>query len=353
MKKTMLIVVALMLVAVLFAGCAGQPAAQAPASEAPVSEAPASDAPASEAPVSEAPATKDSIKIGFANLTDAGDYMAWVKRGMEKAAADAGVEIICVDNAGDGATAVKNVDTLINAGVDAVIEYMNDSAVNTQIKDMLDEKGIPCIAVDIPVANASGASTYMGGDNYKAGFICGENLGQKAIDEWGGEIDLFISLGTLSAGETNELRMGGILDGIRSKIEVADDKIVILDGKDSTAESQKVVTDALMANQGAKRILIGCMQDDETQGAFAAVEIANRQKDVWLAGCGPFNSTFANLRKGEPNFWFGSVSFSPEQYGELAVPLAIKLANGEEVPAESYVTHYFLTQENIGEYYPE
>lgn len=345
-KKIVGLVIVVLMFTALFIGCAAQSAPEDSASAAPSESA------------SQAAGDADKngdgkIKLGFANLTDSGDYMVWVKKGMEKAAADANVEIICVDNAGDGATAVKNIDTLINAGVDAVIEYMNDSAVNTQIKDMLDEKGIPCVAIDIPVENAKGAAAYAGGDNYKAGFITGENLGQKAIDEWDGQVDLFLSVGTLSTGETNELRMGGILDGIKSKIDLSDDKVVILDGKDSTSESQKVVTDALTANPDAKHILIGCMQDDITQGAFAAVEIANRQDQVWLAGCGPFNSTFANLRKPEANFWFGSVSFSPEQYGEIAVPLAIKLANGEEVPAESYVTHYFLTNENVNEKYPE
>ena len=225
---------------------------------------------------------------------------------MEEAAAEAGVEIICVDNQGDGATAVQNIDTLISAGVDCVIEYYNDSTVNTQIKDILDEAGIPSVAIDIPVANDAGAAPYVGGDNYEAGFICGENLGQAAIDQWNGEVDLFLSVGTLSTGETNEQRMGGILDGIRSKVELPDDKVVILDGEDSTAQAQKVVTDALTANQDAEHILIGCMQDDETQGAFAAVEIANRQDHVILAGNGPFNSTFDNLYKDEANFWIGS-----------------------------------------------
>ena len=81
--------------------------------------------------------------------------------------------------------------------------------------------------------------------------------------------------------------------------------------------------------------------------------MANRQDQVLLAGCGPFGSTFENLRKPEKNFWVGSASFSPEQYGEVAVPLAIKLVKGEKVPENSYVTHYWLDHDNINDYYPE
>ncbi len=54
MKKMVSIVLCLVLVAAVMAGCT--PAVETPASEAPASEAPASEAPASEAPASEAPA---------------------------------------------------------------------------------------------------------------------------------------------------------------------------------------------------------------------------------------------------------------------------------------------------------
>lgn len=350
-KRSIGFMLAAVMTATLLAGCQGE---KETADEKDTKVADASEETEKESGKStDDKSTDGKMKIGFANLTDSGDYMVWVKKGMEKAAEENGVELICVDNEADGATAVKNIDTLISSGVQCVIEYMNDSAINSQIKDILDEKGIPVIAVDVPVENAKGAATYMGGDNHKAGFICGENLGQAALDKWDGEIDLYISVETMSNGESNTQRTGGILEGIRSKIEVPDDKVIRVDAKDQTAEAQKVVTDALTANPGAKRILIGCNQDDETQGAFAAVEMANRQEQVLLAGCGPFGSTFENLRKPEPNFWIGSASFSPEQYGDVAIPLAIDLIQGKEVPEESYVTHYFLTQENIDQYYPE
>ncbi len=346
LKRKIRLTMALMMAAAVLAGC-GSTAQEA--------ETAGADEQKTETVQESAADTEgeEKIKIGFANLTDAGDYMVWVKKGMQSAAEEYGVELICVDNEANGAKAVENIDALVNAGVQCVIEYMNDSAVNTQIKDILDEKGIPVVAVDVPVENDQGAATYMGGDNYTAGHICGENLGQEALDRWDGEVDLFIAVETMSIGETNTQRMGGILDGVRSKVDIPEDKVVRVDGKDQTAEAQKVVADALTANPGAEHILIGCIQDDETQGAFAAVEMANRQEQVLLAGCGPFGSTFENLRKSEPNFWIGSASFSPEQYGEVAMPLAISLIKGEEVPEESFVTHYFLTQENINEYYPE
>ena len=347
-KKLLAIIVAAGMLAGVLAGC-GETAPAASSSKAQSTKTESTKTESTKT----ASTSDQKIKIGFANLTDSGDYMVWVKKGMQMAAEKYGAEIVCVDNEANGAKAVENIDALITQGCQAVIEYMNDTAVNSQIKDMLDAKGIPCVAVDIPVENANGAAAYMGGDNYTAGHICGENLGKIAKEQWGDTIDLFISVETMSNGETNTQRMGGILDGIRESLNVPDDIIVRVDGKDNTADAQKVVADALTAHPDAKHILIGCLQDDETQGAFSAVEMANRQDQVLLAGCGPFGSTFENLRKPEKNFWVGSASFSPEQYGEVAVPLAIALAKGEKVPENSFVTHYWLDHDNINDYYPE
>jgi ribose transport system substrate-binding protein len=208
--------------------------------------------------------------------------------------------------------------------------------------------GIPVIGIDIPVGDAP----YCGGDNYQAGSICGTELGKAAMEKWNGQVDLYISVETMSNLQTNTLRNGGIIDGIRSQIELPDDKIVRVDAKDKMELAQSLVTDVLTAHPDAQHILIGCHQDDETAGAFAAVEIAGRQDQVILGGNGPFASTLANFRLPEPNFWIGSTSFVPEKYGFYAIPLMINLIQGNSVQNNTYFEHYWLTWENCEEHYP-
>jgi len=348
MKKILVLALAVVMTLGLIAACAPQ-AANDPTPAAPAAPA----APAPEAPAPAPQGNDGPLKIGFANLIDAGDYMAWVKRGMEEAAAAHGVELISVDNEADGTVAIRNADTLIAAGVDAVIWYMNDAAVNSQAKDMFDAAGIPVVAVDIIVSNAAGTAPQIGGDNYKAGHIAGTGLGEYVMEHWGPDIDLYICNGTLSNAETNDQRNGGMRDGVRDAgVNLTDDLIVVIDGDDNMMESQRLVTDVLTANPDKKRILIANHQDDMTQGAFAAVEIAGRQDDVLIVGNGPFGSTFENMRRAERNFWVGSASFAPEQYGPIGIDLAIRLARGETVPQENFVQHVFLTHYNINDYYP-
>ena len=353
MKKVLMLALALVMVFGMVAACAQDTPAPAPAPAPEPAPAPAAE-PAAEAPAA-APADDDKpILIGFANLIDSGDYMAWVRRGMIEAAEAYGVEILAVDNQADGGQAIQNAHTLIAAGVDAVIWYMNDAAVNSQAKDLFDAEGIPVVAVDIIVENAAGRAPQVGGDNYVAGHIAGTGLGRHVMEVWGPDIDLYICNGTLANAETNDARNGGMRDGVRDAgVNLTDDIIVVIDGNDDVATSQRLVSETLTAHPNATRILIANHQDDMSQGAFAAVEMANRQEHVFIVGNGPFGSTFANFRGPEPNFWVGSASFAPEDYGPTAIPLAIALARGETVPMENFVTHAWLDWYTIDDYYPQ
>jgi ribose transport system substrate-binding protein len=288
------------------------------------------------------------IKIGFQNIGETVDFWVWVGDSMERAAKKAGVELIRVDNKADGTVAVQNADNLINMKVDGIILYMNDSQVNQQIKEMCDKAKIPLLAVDIPAGNAA----FFGGNNYKAGFIAGTELGKEALKRWGGQVDLYISLGNPAIGETHVKRMGGFIDGVRSVVKVPASKVVEVGGGEDIVTSQRVITDVLTAHPEAKHILIGSLQDTQTQGAFTAVEMANRQDQVLLAGQGPFASTLANLRLPEKNFWIGSTSYGAEIYGNYAVPIMIDMINGKKVPAVTYLDHYWLNHDNVNEHYP-
>jgi len=319
MRKICIIILTLILLMTCFAGC-----------------------------VNEKDILEKRILVGFAVLDEQADFSQWVKAGVKEATDEKGFDLITVDNRLDGRVAVENTDLLIARGVDIVIMYQADERVAPVIMEKLNAANIPVVAIDIFHEGA----VFFGGNNLEAGKIAGRALAQKAIDEWDGEIDLYISLEAKLVGEANDLRMQGFIDGIRELIDLPDEKIVVVDGKNRALDSKKVATDALTANPDAKRILIGCLQDLMTQGALAAVETSGRQDQVFIAGQGPYKLTLENLR-GEPNSWIGSTSFRPEAYGEYTIDLCARILAGEDVPQYTYPEHYFLTYDNVDEYYPE
>ena len=287
--------------------------------------------------------------IGFANLTDEIDFGQAVKRGIIEEAKKAGYDIVSVDNRLDGATAVANADNLITRGIDFMIQFNVDSKVAPVIMEMMDAAGIPVIAIDIPHPGA----VFFGADNPTTGIMTGEALVGKAIEKWEGKVDLVILVESRAAGGVPQQRMEGVLNGVREHIDVPDNKVIRVDGKNDVLNAQRVVTDTLTANPNARNILIGCLNDQNGQGALAAVEASNRSEHVFIASQGADKPALDNLKSGEDNSWIGSTAFFPETYGEQIIPLVARILNGEEVPDMNYTEHVFIDRDNIYEYYPD
>lgn len=179
----------------------------------------------------EASALKD-FTIGYAGLDESQEHLIPVGKNIEEVAAEKGkelginIKVIKVDNAGDGAKAVENVDNLLLQNIDVLVEFNLDSAVNGTIWEKCQAAGIPVMAVDIPV----GEAPYMGANNQLAGQTCGRALADLANENWSGKIDAVLFEHTPEAGETVQVRMDSILDGIAEKTDyTVDDWCIIVD----------------------------------------------------------------------------------------------------------------------------
>ena len=297
---------------------------------------------------------EDKIVLGYAALDDSQEHLIPVRENIKKVAAEEGVEVICVDNAGGGQRAINNVDNLLLQGIDCLIEFNLDSAVNPVIKEKCDAAGVPIIAIDIPVPGAP----CFGANNVESGLIVGRALGNLAKENWNGKVDLILLLSTPAGGEIISIRMGGIVEGITEIVPAAKNaKVITVDYKDDPILAQQLTADVLTSNPDKHNILIGSINDIGAQGAFAAIQAARRGSDCFVVNHGMSVQTRENLyetiRTGKDNAWRGGVGYFLERYGEYVVPAAIKLAKGEEVPDNIYMDHVFIDKNNIEEFYPE
>ena len=318
----------------------------------------ATETPATETPATETPAaTDDTILIGYAALDDSQEHLIPVRENIKAVVATYdNVEVICVDNASDGTIAVSNTDNLILQGIDVLVMFNIDASVNPVIAEKCEAAGIPVMAIDIPIEGAP----LMGANSVLAGNLVGNALGDLANENWGGQVDLFINLNTLAAGEVVITRMNAVMDGIDEKIPGINtrDLSIELDYKDDPILAQQLTADVLNSNPNAKNILVGAINDIGAQGAFAAVEAVQRGDSCFIANHGVSVQTRENLYEqmntGVQNSWRGGVSYFLERYGEYIVPGAIKLAKGEPVSAEELLMdHIFIDQSNIEEWYPQ
>lgn len=293
------------------------------------------------------------IVLGYAALDDSQEHLIPVRENIKKVAEEMGVEVICVDNSGEGAKAVSNVDNLLLQQIDCLIEFNLDSSVNKVIKEKCDEANVPVIAIDIPVPN----SPFFGANNRESGLIAGRALADLAIDNWNGQVDLILLLSTPEGGEVVATRMNSVVDGIIETIpEAKNVKAITVDDKDDPVLAQQLTADVLSANPDKHHILIGAINDIGAQGAYSAIEAARRDADCFIVNHGMSVQTRENLydciRTNTQNCWRGGVGYFLEHYGEYVVPAAINLAKGESVSDNIYMDHVLVDINNVEEWYP-
>ena len=84
-------------------------------------------------------AEEGKYRIGFANIAELVELQVTVKESVERAAEEAGVELVYMNNNLDGATAVQNADNMISQEIDGFIEFNIDESVGPTIKEKMDE----------------------------------------------------------------------------------------------------------------------------------------------------------------------------------------------------------------------
>ena len=292
----------------------------------------------------------DHYRVGFANLSEQLPFALDVRRGLERAAHEAGnIDLILGDNQLDGGVALQVADHLIAGNLDLAIEYQVDEKAGDVLMARFRQANIPVIAVDIPMLGA----TFFGADNYRAGQMAGEALGEWIASHWEGQFDRVIVLEQLRSGPLPAARIRGQLDGLRTRVGVIrEDKILRLDGGNTTEISEACMARALQDLAGKHHLAVLCFNDDSAIGAMSAARKRDRAADMAVVGQGADRRAREEIRRpGSP--LIGSTAYMPEKYGARLVALAQSILRHEPVPPAIYSEHVFITAENVDRYYPE
>ena len=290
------------------------------------------------------------ISVGFANLSEHIPFSVDVRRGLERAAQEAGtVDLFLADNQLDGRLALEAADHLIAQGVDVAIEYQIDEKTGNVIMDRFRQANIPVIAVDIPMVGA----IYFGVDNYRAGHIAGEALGHWLTKHWDGQFDRLLVLEEQRAGPLPASRIRGQIDGLQSVVgPFTQDKIITLDSGNLAQVSQANVQELLQQLPDARRLAVISFNDDAAVGAIAAARSLSRADQIIVVGQGADRPGREEMRRADSRL-VGSTAYTPERYGEKLIDLARRIARRELVPPAVYIDHVFITAANIDRYYPD
>jgi ribose transport system substrate-binding protein len=285
-------------------------------------------------------------KIGYASQTENSTFAQEVTSSLRRAAEQAGLEIISLDNRLNAKSAIANAERLVEEKVDIAIEFQTFDAVASVVSSILQKAQIPVIAIDVPHPGA----VYYGANNYEAGLIAGRALGHWARRHWNGEVDEVLLIEFLSAGRLPQLRLTGALAGIREGLPAfPDSRVVRLEGRDTFRQSLIKVRNYLRTH-GQQRVLIAAINDECALGALRAFEEAGALENCAVAGHGAVLEARNELRSSQTRF-IGSVAFFPERYGAALIRLAQDILARKSTPPAVFTEHQLITAQNVDRFY--
>ncbi|HHO56569.1 MAG TPA: DeoR family transcriptional regulator [Trueperaceae bacterium] len=286
-------------------------------------------------------------KIGFAGLSEQVPFAVEVRRGLERAAKEYNnIDLVIADNDLSGDKAIQIAERFIEQDLDLVIEYQINEHVGNFLLNRFQQNNIPVIAVDIPIVGA----TYFGVENYQAGLLAGQALGNWILKNWQGDVDYVFILEEKRAGPLPAARIQGQIHGLEQKLNIlVDEQKILLDSGNTTQRSFEQSLNALKQIPAESKIAVLCFNDDAALGALSAFEKLNREQTAAIVGQGADWLIRKKIKQQVPSI-VGSTAFMPEHYGAEIIKLALKIINNEAVAPAIYVQHKFIDKTNIDDF---
>lgn len=280
-------------------------------------------------------------RLGLAVTNLQADYFNQIKIGVEEYAKELGIEVITVDAKNDGATQVSQVQDLLTQDIDALIYLPAGAAAATVPARLAKAQGIPVVNVD---RNAEGepGDTFIATDNAASAYeVCNHIIGLA-----GGEGKMIMIHG--QKGTTPEVeRTKGCMKAIEENPGV---ELVAQQWSNqwSQAEGLDISQNLLQANPDVN--LIFGQADGLAMGAMQGVKVSGVEQRVYIGGFDGDTTALPVLAEGG---YDATATQQVRGIGRLAVDSAIKLAAGEELPAEQLLPGFLTTPENAQQYVEE
>ena len=258
--------------------------------------------------------------IGASLLTQQHPFYIQLAGAMQSEASAQGVPLeISIANQ-DLSKQLADVEDFIVKDIDVLIISPVDSQGVLPAIMKAREAGIEVITVDVPAAGID-VTSHIGTDNYTGG----ERAAELMAEELGGEGQVaIIDYPTVQSVVD---RIEGFKAGLQNYPNL---EIVAQQTGITRAEALAAAQNMLQANPGIDGIF--GFGDDAALAASVAVQAANLQDQIKVIGFDGMEEA-RNAVDTNP-VMVGVIQQFPDEMGRTAVQTAVKVMNGEDVPAE-------------------
>ena len=293
MKKALAILLTLVMIVGLMAGCGSTSTGEEPAAE-----------------------SKD-IKIALITMDSIDQHWITLNEGAQKAAAELGVTVtFMAPNTKDDAQQIEQVNNAVSAGCQAIVVAANGpDAISSALNEAI-AAGVKVVYVDSP-ANVEAEATFST-DNKAAGQTAGETM-LAELEAQG------ITSGSIGIVNVNAATASTVAreEGFRAAFEGTDFELLETQyGEGDAAKSQSIAENYI--TQGVVGIF-GC-NEGSTTGAGNANKAASSH--VVVVG---FDKSDAILGLIEDGFVLATMAQNPDVMGYEGVRAAVAALNGEDL----------------------
>ena len=305
-----------------------------------------------------APGVK-KIAFGVNNQT-AGQFVQ-LAQGFVEWGKKAGITVDVYNNNSDAATAISNAQLMVQAKPDVIVEFPPVADATGRLTTIFKASGIPCIAVNIPVASCA----FFNQSQEKFAQLNAENFAKLMKERgWDGTNTTVVIEQGSKLGPTVNIAVTKFYEDISKLVPhmtyVPAEKItpqtttiapggVQVDAGVSASDSYTVFSQALQSIPKDRHIVVYAISDDDILGTYRALTNAGRQNDAMMAGFGCDENAVKGLRSNPA--WVGESCGFFTYWGEFLVAMAVAVHNGAKTPATTFSPMVVLTKDNVNDYF--
>lgn len=270
---------------------------------------------------------KTTIGLSISTLNN--PFFVTLKEGAEKAAKDAGADIIVVDAHDNTAKQVSDIEDLIQKKVSVILINPTDSAAIVTAVESANKANIPVITVD-RAANGGKVVSHIASDNVKGGSMAADYI-MKQLNNKGNLVELQGIAGTSAARDRGK-GFHNVVDG-KDGVKVVASQPADFD----RAKGLSVMENILQGNKNIDAVF--AHNDEMALGALNAIQASGRK--ILVVG---FDATDDAVKAVKEGKMAATVAQKPALIGQMAVQTAVKVAKGETVPASVPVELELITK---------
>jgi inositol transport system substrate-binding protein len=336
MKKSMVMALMLLCLAVVFVGCSNGTTKTADATQAPATE-PAKEA--TSAPVTPEAAKDKKIVIGAA-LPDFSDkWLSYLQDGMkEYQKTQQNVDVTYVDSQNDAAKQLAQIENFISQKVNAIMMIPVDTVSAVDMVDRANKAGIPIIVVNREYPGVDKATSYVGSNSLTSGTLEMTEMARLL----NGKGNIAIMNGQM--GQDAQIKR---TEGNKQIISKNPDMKVVLEGTGSWDRAKGMTLMENWLNSGKKIDAVIANNDEMAIGAIMAAEAAGKAKGILFAGIDGSPDALQFMKDGKLSV---TVFQNADGQGKGGLETAIKAARGEKVEKVIDIPYELITKENMDKY---